>query len=266
MVTMPDQRQIFISDPSLMKRKVAAAVRERVLFYLATVQLTDVTLREGLTVVYVLSIDGFANVNAERAVELYGKYVNSVPVVLKSMVIVSYPYPAGIESLREYHRSLIAYSHQVFYPQITVAAPESAEQALRVLEDGGVRRIFLPEKLGGHANFEQQLSDWVRMRLSVEDAMSAALPLRNLLPTVAMSKPDRSNKGLTTIIRKSAKHGLTSQEDFVKMRNSMYARRKAHKAKLQKVVLQDEKELLEEENRQLKQENKNLEHLLTLAK
>ena len=98
--------------------------------------------------------------------------------------------------------------------------------------------------------------------------MHAALPERNLLPTVEFSKSDHTEKGLSQIIKRptGAKFDAKAKETYIRKRNAMYARRRAQKIKIQQVALEDRKEILETENKRLKRENEKLELLLARAR
>eukprot|EP00977_Amphora_coffeiformis_P025813 scaffold22361_cov184-Amphora_coffeaeformis.AAC.1 len=121
----------------------------------------------------------------------------------------------------------------------------------------------------GLANDERFTENLKRlMRLSIEDAMSGVLPLQNLLPTLGgPARPDRSNKGLSEIIRRpsGAKFDKNAKEEYTKKRNAMYARRRTQKFKIQQVLLQDQVDSLCAENKRLAGDNKKLELLLARA-
>lgn len=106
------------------------------------------------------------------------------------------------------------------------------------------------------------------MRLSIEDAMSSSLPTRNIISKLVDNKPDRTNKGLSQMIRRctGAKVDSRANDDFIRKRNAMYARRRTQKFKMQHIALQDEIEALEAENSRLKSDNDRLELLLARAK
>jgi len=64
-----------------------------------------------------------------------------------------------------------------------VAAP-SVRSTVVALEDRGLDRNFIPIDMGGDYFYGQHFNEWVRARLSIEDAMSAAPPVRNTAVTV----------------------------------------------------------------------------------
>ena len=267
------QRQILVNDPTkLQDVHLEFGARERILFYLATSAVNNYSRKHGIDVVFLSSPKGLAH--QERYSELVTRVYASIPVRLKSMTAVPIPVVEGMESLVEYFSFMVIRSYQTAFAkdntQTPIQSSNSTEQALQRLSSYGIDRQHLPLKIGGTTNFDLQFTDWIRMRLSIEDVMSAALPTRNLLPdSSAMTKSDRTEKGLSRIIRQTA--GATGsntmvKEDFVKMRNAMYSRRRAHKIKTQVIVLQDEKDTLESEHAELKKENKRLSDLLEQAK
>lgn len=59
-----------------------------------------------------------------------------------------------------------------------VALP-SVRSTVNALEDIGLDRSFIPVDMGGDYFYSQQFDEWIRARLSLEDAMAAAPPVRN---------------------------------------------------------------------------------------
>ena len=259
-VTLDDGRQLLVTDATRLKDcRVEFGVRERIAYYLSTVGLNDKSRREGVDSVILISPKGLAN--EERFPEMMKRIHVSLPMIAKSMVTIPILDEAGREHLVEYFSYLLLRTNETLSPETLAGCSSciSREQALQKLEERGINRIYLPTRAGGSSLFDSQLDNWIRMRLSIEDSMSSALPLQNLLP----SKPDRSAKGLTEMIRRPASQ--ESKEAFLRKRNAMYSRRRTQKFKIQQVALGDQKKLLEAENAKLRKENEKLEVLLAQA-
>lgn len=270
MVTLDDGRQLYVTDATRLENRVGFGVRERLSFYIATVGLNERSHREGVDSAILVGPRGLAN--DERFTENLKRIYTSLPVLPKSMVTVPIPIPlSGTEHLIEYFSFMLIRTNETMSPTTLAGSiiPSSTAQALERLEGIGIHRLHLPEKVGGSPYFNHKFSEWIRMRLSIEDAMSGALPLRNLLPALTGPiKPDRSNKGLSEIIRRpfGANFDESAQEEYNRKRNAMYARRRTQKYKIQQVSLQDQIDSLRAVNNRLANENKELELLLARAR
>ena len=262
-MTLADGRQLLVTDATRLKGRIGFLVRERISYYLVTTGLSHRSRHEGVDNAVLVSPNGLAN--DERFPEMMRRLHTSLPMIAKSMITIPIP-EEGKEALVEYFSYLVHKSNEAMSPSTLAGTSIAAsrEKSLQQLEARGIKRVYLPEKVGGSAYFNGQLPEWIRMRLSVEDAMSSALPTVNLLST----KPDRTDKGLSKIIKRpaGAKFDEHAKEEFVRKRNAMYARRRTQKAKLQLVGLQDQKDMLENENQQLKDDNERLELLLARSK
>lgn len=268
LVTLEDGRQLYVTDATRLDHQVGFGARERLSYYFATCGLNERSHREGVDSAILVGPRGLAN--DERFTENLKRMYVSLPVHPKSMVTIPVPSAEGREHLIEYFSYMLIRSNETMSPATLAGSviPRSTAQALQRLEEIGISRMYLPEKVGGSPYFNDKFSDWIRMRLSVEDTMSGAPPLRNLLPSAASpAKPDRSNKGLTDIIRRPS--GTTfdnnSQEVLIRKRNAMYSRRRTQKFKIQQVTLQDQVDSLTAENKRLADENAKLEWLLARA-
>lgn len=266
-LTLPDSRQILVSDPSrINKQRFGGGLLERLAFYYATAVLNDTTRVDGIDLIFIASSCGLVNNNDEYAERLQRVY-QSLPFKLKGISTVP-TVEEGKELLQEYFAFLVQKTNEATSPMaLKNETARTPELALCNLAKKGIDRIFLPKRIGGLFDYDVDFSDWIRMRLSVEGAMSAALPLRNLFPTGALQKPDRTDKGLSDILRRSHQDEINpvAQEDFVRERNAMYARRRTQKIKIQQLTLRDQKESIEAENERLRKDNDHIELLLARA-
>lgn len=266
-ITLQDRRQVSIVDPSRIGRKLEAGTRERLMFYLATNIFNDRARIEGVECVMLAGQDGPAVDFCMP--ELLARVYGCLPYKKKSVTVIQLP-TEGKECLIDYHVFTVVRTHEVILPGVKdVATAASPMQAMKRLKEKGIKRMYLPSHAGGNPMFGAHFASWIRQRLSVEEVMSGAHPLRNLLPAVSLNtKPDHAGKGLSQIIRRrtGAKFDAVAKEAFNKKRNAMYARRSVQKAKLQHISLQDQKAMLESQNRILAADNKKLEMLLARAK
>lgn len=264
MVTLADERQLLVTDATRLKGRIGFCVRERISYYLVTTGLNHRSRHEGVDNAILVSPNGLGN--DERFPEMMKRLHTSLPMIAKSIITIPIP-EEGKETIVDYFSYLVTKSNE-YYDTLagTLAGSLIAatrERSLQQLEARGIKRIYLPEKVGGSSYFDGQMPQWIRMRLSIEDAMSSAVPLVNLLP----SKPDRTDKGLTKIIKRSAgvKFDEKAKEGFIRKRNAMYARRRTQNSKLQVVALQDHIDLSRKRNERLREENKRLEALIAKA-
>ena len=161
-----------------------------------------------------------------------------------------------------------------------------------LLENKGIERQYLPRCLGGDFSYDR-FSDWIRMRISLEDIMSPA-PLKcNKLNPIAMiggsavSLDDSSRSSSTAGVAASAvmivscnkkrspatkqfpskkkKKSASTKNEGAKKLNALYARRAYHKRKLEMLGLEEQTEALREHNKKLQTERQKLESYLRMA-
>lgn len=107
----------------------------------------------------------------------------------------------------------------------------SIRGTLELLEQRGIDRQHIPVTMGGDYFYHQKFDDWVRTRLSLEDAMIAAPPIRNTATAnaatarirtlrrsgtmegmiVVVSSSDASAEGLTTDAWTTDEEGYDSE-------------------------------------------------------
>lgn len=270
LVTFPDGRQVIISDASRLQNKSCSFVRERLIYYIITSALTERSQREGCDNVVLVTPKGLIDEGTfnENLRRLY----TSLPFKINSMISLPLCLEEGRERLAEYFSFVVSRTHENYLSSSTVvdlSEISSLEQAIQNLEIRGIPRWCLPEKVGGAPGFDTKFAEWIRMRLSVEDAMSSALPVRNLLPALPAERPDRSDKGLSQIVRRPTGSKFSDSQDikeFRRERNAMYGRRRTQRIKLQQLALQDQVDSLKDQNEKLRNANAELELVLKHAK
>uniref|UniRef100_A0A7S3L6B5 BZIP domain-containing protein n=1 Tax=Amphora coffeiformis TaxID=265554 RepID=A0A7S3L6B5_9STRA len=162
-----------------------------------------------------------------------------------------------------------------------------------LLENKGIERQYLPRCLGGDFSYDR-FSDWVRMRISLEDIMSPApLKCNKLNPIVmiggsALSLDDSSRSSSTACgaassamivtsnkkrppvtkqwaTKKKKKRNASENDEGAKKLNALYARRAYHKRKLEMLGLEEQTEALRKHNKKLQAEKQQLESYLRMA-
>jgi len=142
-----------------------------------------------------------------------------------------------------------------------------------LLEQHGFDRKCLPVVLGGQLN-RSAVDQWVRMRLSLEDIMSAA-PIardsdRGLVPVTSMmvKAEDVQKKASTqrereplTIVRRPNE----TDREFAKRKNACYVRRNYHRQKIERIAAEGEVKRYRSANEALKMDNCRLERFLEEA-
>lgn len=212
-------------------------------------------------------------------------------------IVVAQAYEPGREHLLEFlaqQQCLVTkanYQHDVN----AVVKGHSAMQTLHALQDKGFDRLCLPVELGGHVN-ASTFSDWIRMRLSMEDAMGAApigrrhapacLQLTSTaaatgftLPSSAAPETQLTQKKNTRLRKRALKgtqrqkervdlvrHENESEADFAKRKNALYVRRHYHRQKNELVEARAAVAKSRQVNEWLQRENKRLELLWSQAK
>jgi hypothetical protein len=131
-------------------------------------------------------------------------------------------------------------------------ATGSTESNLLALQEYGFRRELLPPRLGGTYDYSQY-HQWVRMRISVEEIMSAAHPVRN--SALWWKETDNARPTTTAIVPRTRPAA----------RNSVYCKRYYDKRKDEKEAVYQEHDSLVAQQEDLRKEQKRLEDLLARA-
>lgn len=151
-------------------------------------------------------------------------------------------------------------------------AANSLNGTYRQLEQVGFNRQCLPPELGGQLN-GSAVDKWVRMRLSMEDIMSAA-PVRRdsdsgLVPVSSMAKNEAGQKKTTKREREAliiVRRPNETDGEFAKRKNACYVRRNYHRQKIERIAAESEVQRRSDLNESLRKDNQRLERLLGEAK
>jgi hypothetical protein len=138
-------------------------------------------------------------------------------------------------------------------------ATGSTESNLLALQEYGFRRELLPPRLGGTYDY-CQYHQWVRMRFSLEEIMSAAHPVRN--SALWWKATDNARPATTAIVPRVSRGKKTNPSAA---RNSVYCKRYYDKRKNEKEAVYQEHDSLVAQQEDLRKEQKRLEDLLARA-
>lgn len=158
--------------------------------------------------------------NAMRSAEC-NRFIKCMPTKIAS-ISVAYTYQPGQEQLLDYlgHKQQQILQLTTNRSNVPVVAANSFTETLAALEERGHDRRFLPHCLGGDYDYERDLSEFIRTRLTIEDAMASAPPVRNglrLLPahpvaaaTTPVSSLVRAGNFPASSARTNAEAGATN--------------------------------------------------------
>lgn len=147
-------------------------------------------------------------------------------------------------------------------------ASDSLVGTLRMLESKGFKREHLPRCVGGLYDY-RQYDEWIRERISIEDALSAA-PLTSsrlsIVPTDRVDAPiRRQRKGKNANNDKQTTETKTETEEMTRKRNALKSRRSYHRRQLELFSLNEQVRVWTTHNARLRQEQARLEALLAMA-
>lgn len=226
--------------------------------------------------------------------DMVRRVLEAVPVTVLQQYVVQ-AYEGGKEHLMDFlgyqHRRVTETNTTMSVIQI---AGNSIRDTLQQLEAHGFDRYCLPRDLGGNID-QRQFNDFVRARLTVEEIMSAAPPMANIvfnqggrgapMHLAVAARPNQPQQqlqqqqqtittlaGNTTRKRQRAKETLEiprlpneTEQQYTRRKNAIYVRRTYHREKLELMQAKDEAAKCEEMNKALKGENQRLQYLLMQA-
>lgn len=258
-----DSTPVMLIDVSKRTRLTADHIVASIAFYFATTIADERFQLDGTTILYLIADNGLWNMNP--APTNYWSVVHkALPIKIKNILMVpSFALP-GKQHLLEYlsfqtSRLVEARSERAS----EIIAANTLGGTVELLEQLGISRRDLPQCLGGSFH-ESNVHEWVRARITVEDAMSAASPILNQI---------HAQRGSSlTLMRKRQKNTASSdfrteeeRKEFIRQRNALYSRRKYHKSKLDMIALPEQSKALQARNVVLRAEHDRLSALLAQA-
>ena len=242
-VTLHSGLQVAMIDPSRLGGKDPAEARERCIFYLCTNEIKERSARYGLEVIFLLTPYGFAS---ERHTEMIDVLYGAMPTKVRHLTILQ-SMQEGRQELLDFLAFRMEKTFAIFTPTpVTVVRVDSRQTVVNALERRGIHWRYLPKQLGGDYDYSQ-LSEWVQTRLVVENAMGAALPQRNAIPSsfrkLSRKHPSFKTSSSHSLIkpeRSYSPHSVTSilWSNVERKRKECHSKKKLRKFKQQSLVAQ----------------------------
>jgi hypothetical protein len=223
-------------------------------YYMTTCWNNAATQIQGVSVVHVVTSNGRNNMLWYK--EAF-QGLAALPLRIKQTLVVQ-AYEPGKQHLVEYmafqRRRLIEFNTNQRPP---VLKADSLAGTRKLLESYGLDRQSLPDLLGGNFR-ESQIDEWIRTRISLEDAMGSA-------PLVYIKS--RAQRGTSDMILKKRKNesGSVDHKQDQRERNALYSRRVYHKRKLTQLTLQQQVDCEKARVEASQLENRRLQSLLSAA-
>lgn len=260
---------LVIHDHSRLKY-FDSMVHAKLVMYLVTIMTDAPTQTEGATLVFVIKSGERPPEDFKRAA--WDMISTALPFRVKQILVVQ-----AYEEGREYLLQFLAYqTKRALEVKSNLLAEhlmgDSPGNLLSLLHQRGVNQQFLPTALGGGYRYDR-FSDWVRMRLSIEDVMAAApLKCNKLTPRLEVAAATAAAPGALVVHnitapkkkRKKKKPSGPNDEGTKKL-NALYARRSYHKRKLEVLGLEEQVEALRNHQKKLQSEGLRLQQGLVIA-
>lgn len=251
------QCPLFVLDWSKSPQKQPSPLCQvRVAYYFVMLYADEISRADGVEIATFVSSDRKQFMSFRQ--DNWEIVMNGLPARIKKYYIVQ-NHEEGRESYLDYA------TYRIFRTQqynssgrlpLELIKGDSKEKVIQSLERRGVAREYVPFHFGGSLDSSNALDKFVRGRLSVEDAMSAArLRANMILPSSRMKAMVQVKRGPTE-----------SQEDFARRRNAVYARRVYQRRQAELIGLQRQHDFMKMSNTQLEQDNLRLEDLLAQAR
>ena len=247
-----------------------AGVLDRCVFYLLTICSDEFAQTKGGTLLNIVSSRKGPLKSMKQKQQQWEFVHKAMPFKFQRCVVVQ-SYEEGKQILLEFlafqQSKLLGYSSGI---HTDLVSKDSFANTLRSLLDQGFDRSHIPASLGGDFDYGM-VPHWTRMRLSIEDAMGSAPPIRNVIPqqiifssTMKGNNNNASSSALVLVAKGRASQ--VNRKEYVRQRNASYARRSYNRKKLEFIVQQEKLGAMERTNAKLRAENQRLEALLAQAK
>ena len=256
-------------------------------FYILSVETCPAAQLQGVCNFYAVTT-GFRKV-PDLSLDMVMKLGTSLPFKIHKTVVGRMFDYARDAWLNDMAASAVSKNARELGLQPDCVGGPSVRSTVNALEDAGLDRSFIPVDMGGDYFYGQKFNEWVRARLSVEDAMAAAPPIRNAVSAnnnswnkmirsaaaaqqegdpriVELSRQDPAAKKKEKKTAKERKKMVKQEpgetrEEFLKRRDYLYGRRSYYNKQLRKGQIQTEFELVKLANTRLKTEQQRLEVL-----
>lgn len=238
---------------------------ERCGFYFASVLYTNTDANQGVDFLQV--VNGAPRPRMKLQHDDWPIIGHALPIKIKSLKVLQ-TYEEGRQELIDFTSyqtaRILGLSSGLDVERV---AAGSAAANMELLEEKGIDREFLPLATGGKYDYGK-FADWVRQRLSVEDIMASAPPVRNgelwSMTASAINKSTQkppSSGGAALVVAACQKQKTVPEEE----RGAVYSKRYYHRKKYEVLALKDQCQLLRERNAILRRDNQRLEELVAKA-
>lgn len=259
----------------------------QVILYILSVATGEQAQTTGITLFHVIDPPrGQANTQPlpKPTPEILHKIATSLPIRVRNIVVARSFDPATpsqmLETMAARQQRL---AQQNFGTVAEYVMGDSLRSSLTKLEERGLDRACIPFALGGDYFYTQQFNEWIRARLSVEEVMSSAPPVRNTELSHAITEcalthqqtfaPSMQNEDSSNHHNEEEKDGMLliqpkpgeSRQEFVRRRANFYNRRSYNKKRRGQEHIKHESEALQLVHAALQAENQRLQELLTQA-
>ena len=183
LIPIPGRGVLILMDESRLTR-APGHTNARIVFYYCYIYACQ--SERGIDAVHVINGDKRPPLDVHW--ESWANFRNALPLRVKPNIVVAQSYEPEKQELLSY----LAYKTQRVAQfrnkgNIPLVAGNSFQHTLRLLQDHGLNREYLPRCLGGDYSYDR-FHDWVCWRLSVEGAMSAAPVMAQLAVAMAEGK------------------------------------------------------------------------------
>lgn len=285
---------VVLIDASRRTGPTADGTVAAIAFYLCTTVADAPYQSPGVTLLHLIADGGHWN-PSPIPTRYWSVVHTALPMRIRRILMVPKPHVPGKQHLLEYlsfQTSRLVQARSQRHSEI-VAANSLGGTAQLLHQMAGICASDLPHTLGGTLDTGTHVAQWIRARITVEDALSAASPILNQIhatrgSSVAILRHHKNNHKRKRGQQQAAKitngDGIivngnndtnhnpskknnngtpqfqTEQErkDYIRQRNALYSRRKYHKHKLDLITLPDRCKALQQHNAALKVEQARL--------
>ena len=290
-MSMPssEDQAVFINDESRLPKGVPL-YNPAIFFYLHSVSPWDKRFQsKGHTMFHVINRFHLEPLPQSRQ-NMVKKLRASLPWTCKK-VAVARSFDPDQDELLDYSAFHVQRLAEKVFGSADYIIGDSVRSTLNLLEENGMDRACIPVAMGGDYFYHQHFDKWIRARISAEDAMAAAPPIRNSATANAVVK-SAIIEGMVLIFTRDASsmdEALTDDEYeplssasppevmvkqkpeepydvFEKRRRAFYAKRSYHKKRHMVGELEEQRKILEISRAALLMDNERLNALLEQAR
>lgn len=261
----PSDGLMVLTDDTRLSR-APGHTNTRIMFYYATIFTDEPTQVQGATLLHVIQSGEKPDIDLQT--DGWEMLRTGLAMKVKQILVVVAPHQEDQAAILQRAQQTALAEEFKSRHRAELILSDSVAATLQKLEGRGCGKPLLPSCIGGAFDYTQ-FAEWMRMRISVEDILSATQVSNNNRSTVSEAQADVSEEdpslSLESTNKKRKSDGNLDPES-IKKRNALYSRRMYHKRKLELLSLQEQCKVLQTRNDFLKQEATRLEGLLKRAR